>query len=140
MYPYIPVNENDPFNSSHPLPHYTKEPMASSNLHHQHSWEGEMMNLCLSHFGYFIQSIFLWHPFEGSCQSHSASITVSGYAQLRCNNPNSHSLQFPHFRLHTHSPYVHIHLCRRFSSYLEDQTHRSTSCRLNEGGIYSLLT
>ena len=35
--------------------------MVSSNLHYQHSWKGEMMNLCQSHFGYFFQSIFLAH-------------------------------------------------------------------------------
>lgn len=39
---------------------------------------------------------------------------LSGYAQLRCNNPNSHSLQFSHFCLHTHLPYVHNHLWRCF--------------------------
>lgn len=29
---------------------------------------------------------------------------LSSYAQLRCNNPNPHSLQFPHSWLHTHLP------------------------------------
>lgn len=62
---------------------------------------------------------------------------LSGYAQLRCNNPDSHSLQFPYFCLHTHLPYVH--LCRCFFPYLEDQTHSSTYYSFKEGGIYSLL-
>lgn len=53
---------------------------------------------------------------------------LSGYAQLRCNNPNSHSLQFPHLCLHTHLPYVHNHLCRCFFPFLEDQRHWSTYC------------
>lgn len=34
-------------------PHYAKESMASSNLHHQHSWRREMMSLSQSHSGYF---------------------------------------------------------------------------------------
>lgn len=39
--------------------------LASSNLHHQHSWKGKM-NLC-SDAACLLQSIFCWHTFEGSC-------------------------------------------------------------------------
>lgn len=39
---------------------------------------------------------------------------LSSSAQLRCNNPNSHSQQFPHLCLHSHLPYVHYHLWRCF--------------------------
>lgn len=39
--------------------------LASSNLHHQHSWKGKM-NLC-SDGACFLQSIFFWRTFEGSC-------------------------------------------------------------------------
>lgn len=85
--------------------------------------------------------IFSNPSFSGTLLKGLASPTLpqlSGYAQLRCNNPNSHSLQFPHFCLHTHLPYVHNHLCRCFFPYLEDQRHRSTYWRLREGGIYPL--
>lgn len=61
---------------------------------------------------------------------------LHGSAQLRCNNPNSHSLQFPHFCLHTHLPYVHNHLCRRLFPFLEDQRHRNASRGWGKEGFY----
>lgn len=83
-------------------------------------------------------AIFSNPSFSGTLLKGLASPALPqlcGYAQLRCNNPNSHSPQFSHLCLHS-LPYVHNHLCRCFFLYLEDQRHRSRYRRLGRRGTY----
>lgn len=113
---HTPLNEITLSNGSHPLYiHYTTTSSLHQALHHQHSWRGRESGISAPATRGVLTdrslSLSLWQTSEGSCQPHSASITVSGYGQLRCNNPNPHSRQFPHFCLLPRPADVHNHLC-----------------------------
>lgn len=48
--------------------------------------------------------LFFSHPSLSGTFEGPTLLQLSGNAQLRCNNPNPHSLQFSHLGLHTHLP------------------------------------
>ena len=89
------------------------------------------LSLSLAHFGGALMG-------PGS----AVLLHLSGYAQFRCINPNSHSLQFPHFLpVQRPSPYVHNRLRRKGASSSKlELHHRNWSAQANEMRNLSLPT
>ena len=120
------LNENYQSNNRHLLPHYTKWPhqICIINTAGREKWWVSVRATL---------AIFSNPSFSGTLLKGLAGPTLSqlsGYTQLRYNNPNSHSLQFPHLCLHTHLPYVHNRLWTCSFLCCGDQRPRSPHYRL----------